>query len=164
MTDTARVSQENVELAKRLQPGVLDYAMTFADPNGLEAFKSAMTSLFDPEFETIPDPKYWMLIGNGEPAEGSSEELVVKGIAGFANTFGDWLSEWERWEVTPTGFSEVSSDQVLVSVDISASSKIQGVEMTTQAANLFTFREGRVARLEMFLQRRDALEAAGLRG
>jgi hypothetical protein len=36
--------------------------------------------------------------------------------------------------------------------------------MTLDGGNLLTFRKGKVERLELFLQRRDALEAAGLSG
>jgi hypothetical protein len=60
-------------------------------------------------------------------------------------------------------FIDADADRVLVMVDVLARSKTHQVEMPIEGANLLTFREERLARLELFFDRAQALEAAGLR-
>ncbi len=78
-------------------------------------------------------------------------------------TFRDWLSAWESWVVTATDFIDVNENRVLVLLDVRARSKTHHVEMPIEGANLLTLRDGRLARLELFFDRAQALEAAGLR-
>ena len=74
----------------------------------------------------------------------------------------EWLSAWESWLITPTEFEAVDEERVLVLMEVRARSKTHRVEMPLKGANLLTIRDGRLARLEMFLDQNEALEAAGL--
>jgi SnoaL-like domain len=87
---------------------------------------------------------------------------ISYGPDGFESLFREWFSAWESWLVTPADFIDVDENRVLVMVEISGRSKTQGAEMPIQGANLLTIREGRLARLELFFRRAEALEAAGL--
>ena len=87
---------------------------------------------------------------------------VVYGVDGFVSGMGDWLSAWETWVVTATDFIDVDENRVLVSLDIRARSKTHQVEMPVEGASLLTLRGGRLARMELFFGRDEALEAAGL--
>ena len=58
------------------------------------------------------------------------------GLDGFVSGFGDWLSAWETWVVTPTDFIDVDENRVLVMLHIRARSKTHQVEMPVEGANL----------------------------
>jgi hypothetical protein len=64
--------------------------------------------------------------------------------------------------VAPTDFIDVDENRVLVMLGVRARSKTHQVEMPVEGANLLTIKDGRVARLELFFDRAQALEAAGL--
>ena len=154
------MSQENVELARRLYPAPVDMVALLADPASEEAFRDTFEPLVHPGFETVTAPGQVPLsgVGSGDPSR-----PTVHGLDGLATGFREWLNAWETWEVTATEFIDVDADRVLVTLDVRARSKTHQVEMPIDGANLLTFREGRLARLELFLNREQALEAAGLR-
>ena len=64
--------------------------------------------------------------------------------------------------MTPTDFIDVDENRVLVMLDIRARSRTHQVEMPVEGANLLTIKDGRMARIELFFERSQALEAAGL--
>jgi len=57
---------------------------------------------------------------------------------------------------------DVDEERVLVLMEVRARSKTHRVEMPVEGANLLTIRDGKLARLEMFLDQNEAREAAGL--
>jgi hypothetical protein len=61
-----------------------------------------------------------------------------------------------------TDFVDVDEDRVLVLLDVRARSKTHQAEMPIAAANLLALRDGKVARMELFFERAQAREAAGL--
>jgi hypothetical protein len=65
--------------------------------------------------------------------------------------------------VRPTEFVEAPGERVLVLMEVRARSKTHQVEMPLKGANLLTIRDRQIARLEMFLDPNEALEAARLR-
>lgn len=73
-----------------------------------------------------------------------------------------WLSSWERWRVEPEDFI-VSGDHVVVLCRYTGRGKGSGVDVDTQGAHVWTFREGKAIRLEIFSSPERALAAAGLK-
>jgi hypothetical protein len=156
------MSQENVEMARRIYPTGIDLAAAFANPEALTALRTEYEPLVDPEFETVADPRYQMLLGGSDEVAGPSGPATFHGLDGFIGTFAEWLSGWESWMVSPVEFIDVDESRVLVVADISGRSKAQQAEMTTRGGNLLTFGNGRLTRIELFFRKADALEAAGL--
>jgi ketosteroid isomerase-like protein len=156
------MSQENVEVVRRLYPGTVDLVAQLADPGRFEGLRAVLDSLVHPDFETVAVAGQVPLsqAGAGMP-EGSSRPTYY-GVEGFVAAFRDWLSAWESWMVTATDFIEVDENRVLVPLDVRARSKTHQVEMPIEGANLVTLRDGRLTRLELFFDRAQALEAAGL--
>jgi hypothetical protein len=150
------MSEENVEVARRLYPGEVDVVAVLADRNALD---TALGPLVQPDFETVTVPGQVPV--SGADAQDASRP-VVHGLDGFVSGFGDWLSAWETWVVTPTDFIDVDENRVLVILDVRARSKTHQVEMPVEGANLLTIEDGRLARIELFFDRGQALEAAGL--
>jgi ketosteroid isomerase-like protein len=154
------MSQENVEIIRRLYPGTVDLVATVGGPEGFETTRVALEPLVHPDFETVSVPGQVPLSGVG--AENSSRPSFY-GVDGFVDSFRDWLSAWESWVVTATEFIEVDENRVLVMLDVRARSKTHQVEMPIEGANLMTLSDGKLARLELFFDREQAREAAGLR-
>jgi hypothetical protein len=74
----------------------------------------------------------------------------------------EWLTAWESWVISPADFIVPDESRVLVMLDIQARSRTQHVEIPLQGANLLTFRDAKLARLELYFDRGQALEAAGI--
>lgn len=138
----------------------MDLVATLADPDALGAMRAALEPLVHPDFETIADPRYQMLLG--DPGQPAGKQSVFYGIDGFLSAFREWVSAWESWVIAPWEFIDVDENRVLVGFEITARSKAQGVEMSIQGGNVVTVSEGKLARLELFFRREEALEAAGL--
>jgi hypothetical protein len=157
------MSEENVEMVKRLYPGPVDVAVALSDPEILEAIRVEIELLMHSDFETVGDPANIFRFGGSgvEIVEGSSRQ-VAYGFEGLASMWDDWLSAWESWVATPIDFIDVDESRVLVVLDIRARSKTAQVEVPIEGANLLTLRDGKVARVELFLRREEALQAAGL--
>jgi hypothetical protein len=113
-----------------------------------------------PDLETVTVPGQVPLSGAGA---NDPSRPIFHGVDGFVASFRDWLSAWESWVVTATDFIDVDESRVLVMLDVRARSRTHQVEMPIEGANLLTLRDGRLARLELFFERAQALEAAGLR-
>jgi hypothetical protein len=154
------MSRENVEIVRRLYPGPVDMVATVADPEAFEATRGVFEPLVHSDFETVTVPGQIPL---SEPGTENPSQPTFYGLDGFLGAFRDWLSAWESWVVTPTEFIDVDEDRVLVLIDIRARSKTHQVEMPIEGANLLTLRDRKVARVELFFDRAEALEAAGLR-
>jgi hypothetical protein len=151
------MSQENVEIVRRLYPGTFDLVATLGNREALEA---TLGPLVHPDFETVTVRGQVPVSGAG--AQDASRP-VVYGLDGFVSGFGDWLTAWESWVITATDFIDIDENRVLVMLDVRARSKTHRVEMPVEGANLLTLRDGRLARLELFFDRAQALQAAGLR-
>jgi ketosteroid isomerase-like protein len=124
-----------------------------------DALDANLGPLVESDFETVTVPGQVPVSGAG--TQGASPP-VVYGLDGFASGFSDWLTAWETWVVTPTDFIDVDENRVLVMLDVRARSRTHQVEMPVEGANLLTLRDGRIARIELFFDRSQALEAAGL--
>jgi ketosteroid isomerase-like protein len=76
-----------------------------------------------------------------------------------------WLAEWlEGFELWSIEVEEVvdAGDRVVAFVRQRASPKHGGPEVEMRLAQVWTFREGLLARMELYADRDAALEAAGL--
>ena len=150
------MSEENLELARRLFPGTIDLVPLLEQADWIDAYRP----LLDPEFETVGSALG--METTGEPTAEGSGRRVVQGVEGFRDAWRSFLAAWESWVASPTKFVEVDEERVLVLVDVRARSKTHEVDVPIDAANLLTFRHGKLRRLELFSTRAEALEAAGL--
>jgi ketosteroid isomerase-like protein len=76
-----------------------------------------------------------------------------------------WLAEWlDSFEDWSLDIEEVfdAEDRVVAIVRQRATGKHGGPEVDMRVAQVWTFRDGLVERMEMYADRDDALEAAGL--
>jgi ketosteroid isomerase-like protein len=132
------MSQENVEIVGRIY----------------EAFQSGdldrVTQLVSPDIE---------LRGT---SGGLSEGSVARGIAAVREMFEGWDEEvWEEIRLSPQEFID-AGDQVVVLQHELRRGRGSGVEVESETAVLFELRDGRVIRMQGFMNPDEALAAAGL--
>jgi hypothetical protein len=97
--------------------------------------------------------------GDG-PAPGS-----VRGLAGMAEGFGDFLSTWEDWRVEADEYRALDGDRVLVRHHVSARGKASGLEIgqvPAKEAGLFELCDGKVTRLLFYWEYERALADLGV--
>jgi uncharacterized protein len=83
------------------------------------------------------------------------------GIDGVMEFFDQILDTFEYARQVPERFIDCG-DRALVFVRTEARARTTGFEVNEQWAHLVTVRDGKVARLQQFRHRDEALEAAGL--
>jgi ketosteroid isomerase-like protein len=75
--------------------------------------------------------------------------------------FERWLDSWDDFRVVPTELRE-SGEDVFVAFAMNGRGRGSGVEVTREGFQVWHFRDGRGARIDEYVDRADALEAAGL--
>ena len=140
------MSADNVEIVRR----------AYAHLSDLDAFRrgerdDALLSLFADDAELLPPQIY------------PDTEAVYVGLEGWKR----WLElideVFEEWGFEAEEFAD-AGHQVVVLVRTSGTAKQSGAAVTIPVAHVHTLRDGRIVRVEVFLDRRDALGAAGLLG
>jgi ketosteroid isomerase-like protein len=76
--------------------------------------------------------------------------------------FERWTSAFEDLRVTVEEIID-AGDQVVVVAHHQGRGRASGVEVDTRFYEVYTLREGKVSRVDEYIERADALEAAGLR-
>ena len=93
---------------------------------------------------------------------GHPEGELRRGAAGAVEFFREWTEPWEDlhvdWELHRAG-----PDRVLAVVSMHGRGRESGAPVYTRVAQLWTFREGRAARMVMYPDVDEAFEAADLR-
>jgi ketosteroid isomerase-like protein len=105
---------------------------------------------FDPEIEFVyadgPAPGTW------------------RGLDGMAAGTREWFKAWERVRIEPEKYIELDSELVLAFMHGRARGRTSGVDVSrmAQAGFLFHFRDGKVIKLVVYLDRDRALADLGL--
>ena len=90
------------------------------------------------------------------------EGQVYRGLEGVAEAMRVWTGAWEDWKVDVEDVID-AGDRVLMIVSESGRGKGSGIEIDQKVFVVFTMRDGRIVRWKGFLDKNQALEAAGLR-
>jgi len=90
-----------------------------------------------------------------------SPERGVYGTEDIPGVIDAFIGPWESVRYEPEEFIE-AADQVVTPFKMHNRGR-GGIELQTRVAWIWTFRDGQVARITFFQNRREALEAAGLR-
>ncbi len=131
------MSQENVEIVRR----------------GYERF--AATGEFVADLAT--DDFVWDMSN----FHGWPEQQTYEGAAGAQRFLVEWTSAWDDWELEVDALRD-AGDKVVVLVRQHGRSKEAGMPVEMSFAQVWTFRGGKQARMDMYSDREEALEAAGL--
>jgi ketosteroid isomerase-like protein len=89
--------------------------------------------------------------------------VVTRGPEAMARRWGEFLSAWQHLATVPEDFIKASGDRVLVLVRFVGRGRTSGIPVEAFfGGQLFTVREGKIARLATYSDRQEAFEAAGL--
>ena len=84
------------------------------------------------------------------------------GKEGLREALRDWPSQWEDFRIALVETTALDQGRVLAMTRQVGRGKGSGVEVEADFAFLFTVRQGKLVRWQMFTGREEALEAAGL--
>ncbi len=112
-------------------------------------FEAALGNFYDPDVE-------W----HGA-AGGLDEGRVLRGRAEVVEAFRDYYDTWERLELRPEEIID-TGDELIVFVHEVARGRKSGIVVETDTAAISTLHQGRVIEVRNYLDRSEALEAAGL--
>ena len=83
------------------------------------------------------------------------------GPAGVLEAVTSWFETWE-WMQVELEDVRALEDRVLFALHHRAKGRGSGVQVEITSYNVYTFRDGKVTRIELFTEQEPALEAAGL--
>jgi ketosteroid isomerase-like protein len=95
--------------------------------------------------------------------DGWPEQQVYEGVEGADAFFAEWISAWDDWEVEIEALHDVG-DKVLAIVKQRGRSKLSEMPTEMLMAMLWTFRDGKEARMDAYSDPSEALKAVGLEG
>jgi ketosteroid isomerase-like protein len=131
------MSQEDVEIVKRTYRAIAEHgpegAIEFVDPH-----------LFLQESGMFPDAQTFV------------------GHTGLASVFELYRDTFDDFKVDAQEFLEGAPGRVMVVARLSGVAKASRVPTEVRAFHVHTVRDGKIARVLIFLDRQQALEAAGL--
>jgi len=130
------MSQENLEVVAR--------AIAVINERDIDGYLACCTE----------DIELWTPVAPVDgPHEG--EEGIRRFFASIEDAGPDFRLDLER-------LREADGDRVLAYVRLSASGRTTGISYTTETTNLYEFIGGKIRRVRIYVDHREALEAAGL--
>lgn len=92
---------------------------------------------------------------------GWPEEQTYHGIEGARTFLRRWTGAWDDWELEVESMHD-AGDQVLVIAHQSGRSKEAGLRVEMTMAMVWTLRDGKETRMEMYSDPSEAMRAVGL--
>jgi uncharacterized protein len=92
------------------------------------------------------------------PVPQSPDLSAVRGKEGLEQFMATLLDVWERFRLEPIAFTPVGR-RMLVDVSVNGLAKDSGIELAEQWAHAWTFRDGKVERMQGFATHDEALDA-----
>ena len=132
------MSPENVELMRRAT-----VAMTRGDA-------AAALEALDPEIE------WHATVG------GIDEGRIARGHEEVIRSFAEYFEVWERIELRADKFIDAGENGVVVFFHEIAKGRESGAVVETDTGTVNEIRDGKIVRVRSFMDRDQALEAAGL--
>jgi ketosteroid isomerase-like protein len=107
--------------------------------------------------EITPDFVWDMSNFHGWP-----EQRVYEGAEGARTFLAAWTAVWDDWALEIDAVYD-AGEKVVVLLRQRGRSKAAGMPLEMSFAQVWTLRDGRGARMEMYSDPREALEAVGIR-
>jgi ketosteroid isomerase-like protein len=130
------MSEENVEITRR----------------GYEAYSRG-------DLDAVLDDVHPEMITYRADPDGS----IFKGPDGFLAAIAEWVEDFDQFTITPKEFIDANESQVVVRVHQTAVGKQSGASIESDFWFVHTVNAGKITRLDMFVTKGQAQEAAGLR-
>lgn len=144
------MSRENVELVRALfpQPGT-DVIPLFRDEDTFARMRERLQPFVTDDFQSV-----FVFPGQARTSTG---------LEGLRRNWLDWLAPWATYRTTLDELID-AGDRVVVFFRDRGRREGMDLEVDLVGAEIWTIRDGKVARIEDYADRREALAAAGLPG
>jgi ketosteroid isomerase-like protein len=140
------VSQANVDLVLRLQPDPeVDFAQVFRDDD-MWADAVEVGAYYHPDVESV--------------RPGLPDGKTYTGLDGLRDMWLEWLAPWTTFRVEADDVIDLG-DRVLVLAHVFGRLEGSQAEVENSVASVFTVRDGKIAHVEFYLDRAEALKAVG---
>jgi uncharacterized protein len=87
--------------------------------------------------------------------------FTPRGLERVAQYLHGWLESWSDYHARPQQFLQ-TGDEVAALTKLRARGKNSQFEIEGEMADVFTVRDGRIARFRLYIQRSDALGSLGI--
>src|SRR5262249_32775937 len=101
-------------------------------------------------------------VWNMSTFRGWPERQTYAGIRGARQFIAEWTEPWEDWEIELRALRD-AGDKVVAITGQGGRSKASGVKVDREFAQVWTLRQGKQTRRDMYSSPAEALEAVGLR-
>lgn len=143
------MGNEHVELLRQglaQATGREDHEIDVLDPEVTEA----IFEYFDPGIEFHEDPRF-------------PEAATYRGIEAVRRYWRQFGESFQQFRFRPQEFIDAGENRVVVAFSMTTQGRDSGVTVEAEPGWLFTIEAQRVVRIDAYLDRREAFEAAGLR-
>jgi ketosteroid isomerase-like protein len=127
-------------------PPEVDLVHLLRDDEAFGATIAAAGDIFDPDVESAA---FWL-----------GGDRSYRGLEGFRRMWLDWLEPWASYHVHLEDVIE-DGDRVAVLIRDRGRHRDSDAEVELLAGSVWTVRAGRIARVELYANRRDLFEASG---
>jgi ketosteroid isomerase-like protein len=93
---------------------------------------------------------------------GFDEGRIARGRDEVIQGFIEYFENWERMELRADEYIDAGGDDVVVFHHEVAKGRQSGVVVETDTGSVSTVRDGRIVRVRAYMERADALRAAGI--
>jgi SnoaL-like domain len=131
-----------------LPPPEVDLVHVVRDDEAFAQTIAAAGEILDPALESTA---VWL-----------GEERSYRGLEGFRRMWLDWLEPWATYHVHVEGIIE-DGDRVVVLIRDRARHPGSDAEVELLAGSVWTVRARKIARVELYANRKDLFEATGFR-
>lgn len=90
-----------------------------------------------------------------------AEEAPIHGREAVLSYLQRWEDPWDEYELQTEEFID-AGDCVVVTIHVRARGTASGIEVDARSHQVYTLRDGKLVRMDEFLVRDEALDAAGL--
>ncbi len=97
-----------------------------------------------------------------DETELSEQKSAFRGPDGYLAGWLEWLQPYDSFTVGPRAVSDLGEGQVLLEIDGVATLRGSGIEVSVEAAAVYTFDGERIVCADHYLDRAQARRAAGL--
>ena len=111
----------------------------------------ALAPFLDPQVEWFWPPELRSIVGRE----------VYRGREGVEEATRDWFQAWEHYTLDAEDLVD-AGDSVVVLSHGRGRAKLGGADVEARGAEVWTFRDGKIMRMQGYGDRPEALEAAGL--
>jgi ketosteroid isomerase-like protein len=94
---------------------------------------------------------------------GWPEQQVYEGPEGAQSFIDEWSGAWDDWELEVDALHD-AGERVVALIHQRGRSKANGLPVDMSFAQVWTIKDGKQTRMDMYSDCIEALEAAGLRG